>query len=226
MRPVSYILYNYILKPVFRIYLKFNIRTRFDGFRITVLKGVFHPKLFFSTKYIYEFLEGLGLDNKKFLEIGSGTGVLGLLARRKGAAVTSVDIDPRAVENTRVNFSLNFKNDPLVDVMQSDVFSNLQKHRFNFILINPPYYFKPVKVNSQYAWYCGENGEFFEALFGGLKDHVLPGFEAYMVLEEGCDLDRIRSIAGKYRVTLQEVDERLIRWERNFIFRLNILAEK
>jgi release factor glutamine methyltransferase len=224
MRSFSYILYNYLLKPILRLYLKFDILTRFDGFRVKILKGVFHPKLYFSTKYLYEFLKSRELKNKIFLEIGCGTGVLSLLARRMGAAVTSVDIDPKAVENTRINFSLNFKNDPPAEVIPSDVFSNLNERRFNFILINPPYYFKPVKSDSQYAWYCGENGEFFESLFSGLEKHVLPGFEAYMVLEEGCDLYRISSMAARYQVSLLKVDERTIRWEQNFIYRLNLLA--
>ena len=44
--------YKHIYKPFLSLYLKRDVSVRFDGFKLKVFKGVFHPKLFFSTRYI------------------------------------------------------------------------------------------------------------------------------------------------------------------------------
>ena len=46
------------------------------------------------------------------------------------------------------------------------------KQIFDVIVINPPYFFKHVLNPSQYAWYCGNEGEFFVSLFSQLINYV------------------------------------------------------
>src|SRR5687768_13304367 len=122
MRFLSYIFYNFFFKHLLKLYLKRDTNARFDGFNLKIFKGVFHPKLFFSTTYFFSFLSQIDFKDKKFLEIGSGSGLLSLLAFRKGAIVTALDIDPIAVENTRVNFHQNFHSANNLRVIQSDLF--------------------------------------------------------------------------------------------------------
>jgi release factor glutamine methyltransferase len=104
-------IYKYIIKPFIKIYLKTEPTVKIDGFKIKVFKTVFHPSLFFSTGYFYEFLKKIPLGNKRFLEIGCGTGILSMLAYRKNAIVTCCDINKAALENTKYNFEHNtFEN--------------------------------------------------------------------------------------------------------------------
>jgi release factor glutamine methyltransferase len=222
MRNFYYIFYNAFYKYILKLYLKTDSNVRFDGFRLRVFKDVFHPKLFFSTKYFYSFLKEQDFNQRHFLEIGSGSGILSLLAKRKGAFVTAVDIDPRAVENTKINFKNNFVTNRNTTIIQSDLFENIPVQTFDVIAINPPYYFKKVETDSQYAWYCGENGEYFEELFLNLSRYINSASCAFMILEENCEIERMKSIALKNNVRFELVHEKLIRWERNYIYKLNV----
>lgn len=218
MRSGSYIFYNLLLKRLIKLYLRADRRSTFGKFRLKIRKGIFHPRFFFSSGYMYEFISKLNLEGKRFLEIGCGSGILSLLAYDKGADVTTVDIDPKAVENTEENFLINFKPGERFRVLQSDVFSSVERATFDFIIVNPPYYFKKADVSEQLAWYCGENGEYFEKLFSQLGKYISRSSQVYMILEENCEIGRIRSLAKNHRFSMTIVDEKKIKWERNFIF--------
>lgn len=223
MERVYYILYNVVFKPFLKLYLKTDSNIQFDGFRMTIFKDVFHPKLFFSSKYFYSFLKKQNLQDKRFLEIGCGSGILSLLAARKGALVTALDIDTKAVENTILNFKMNFSTSKKSMILQSDVFKNLNPQTFDFIAINPPYYFKPIQSSSQYAWYCGENGEYFQELFKNLKSFMKASTEVYMILEENCEINRIKELATENHLHFELIEQKKIKWEQNFIFKISTL---
>lgn len=225
MRGISETYYRYVYKPAISMYLKTDTGTRIDGFRLKIFKGIFHPKFFFSSKYFYEFLSNKTLAGKAFLEIGCGSGILSLLALRKGAQVTAVDVDLKAVGNTSLNFQKNF-NGRQGDfrVLQSDVFSALGQEVFDMIVINPPYYFRKVDIDAQLAWYCGENGEYFDKLFSGLRKHTHDSTQVYMILAENAEISRIKEIATLHGVEFVTVDQRKIRFEVSYIFQLMPLS--
>jgi len=214
--------YKYIYKPVATVYLKSDSNITFDDFKLKILKDVFHPKLFFSSRYFYDFLKTKDLSGKLFLEIGCGSGILSLLAFNKSAKVTSTDVDPKAIENTALNFRTNFKDTfKEVEVIQSDVFSNVAQKKFDVVVVNPPYYFKKIDVNKQLAWYCGENGEYFEKFFSTLQFYIHPTSAVYMILADTAEIERIKSIAQKHNIVFSVADERQIKFEKNYIFQLN-----
>ena len=66
-----------------------------------------HP----STSLCLEELENNKLSNKKILDIGSGSGILSIVAKSFGARkIYSVDNDYLAINSTRSNYRLNFGN--------------------------------------------------------------------------------------------------------------------
>lgn len=65
-----------------------------------------------AEKSICEFLEVRDLKGKRFLDIGSGSGLFSLAARRLGAEVLSFDFDPQSVECTRALRKAYFPDDP------------------------------------------------------------------------------------------------------------------
>ncbi len=219
MRRINYIFHRVILKPLLKLYLRADRRVSYDGFRLLVKRGVFHPLLYFSTKFLYGFLKEKDLTEKKFLEVGCGSGLLSLLAYKKGAAVSAIDVDQRAVDATKFNFDKNFPGHR-ARIFKSDVFAQVPEEIFDVIVINPPYYFKEVKHPDQQAWYCGEDGEYFKKLFSGLESRMQVETDVFMVLEENCELKRISELADEYQLKLNLIREKTIRWEKSMIFKI------
>ena len=216
MRLLYYIYYNWFYKFVLQRYLRSDRTVRFEEFDLLVKKNVFHPGLFFSTRFLFDFIKELDLTGKRFFEIGCGSGVLSLLAAKKGADVAAVDLDPIAIENTKINFRNNLP-DKSYKLFQSNVYSAVPSDKFDVVIANPPYFFKVPEKPGQHAWYCGENGEFFEDFFAGLKSHLNDRSKVYMILAENCNLNRISAIAAKNNLRLELVRERTIKWEKNQI---------
>lgn len=208
-----------LVKPLLSAYLRRERAYRYKGFSLRVFPGVFHPAFFFSSKYLFGFIEQLTLEGKACLEIGCGSGLLSLLMAGKKGRVTAIDISPQAVKNTALNFERNkarLSGDH--KVLQSDLFDRLPRQAFDVVVINPPYFFSEAVHESQHAWNCGPNGEYFEKLFSGLANYIHTRSEVYMILADNCDIDRIRAIARSHNFNLVVQEKKKIWWEVNTIF--------
>ncbi len=74
-----------------------------------------------AEKSLKEMLEVNDLRSKRFFDIGSGSGLFSLAARRLGANVRSVDYDPEAVACTRELKRRYFADDPDWTVQEASV---------------------------------------------------------------------------------------------------------
>jgi 2-polyprenyl-6-hydroxyphenyl methylase/3-demethylubiquinone-9 3-methyltransferase len=74
-----------------------------------------------AQKSLLDMLECESLDGRRFLDIGSGSGLFSLCARRLGADVHSFDFDPDSVDCTRELRRRYFENDPRWQVQQGSV---------------------------------------------------------------------------------------------------------
>ena len=70
------------------------------------------------------------------LEVGCGTGIISVHLASKGAQVTAVDLNPKAVEATRFNST---NNGVKIEVLEGDMFAPVEGRRFGTIVCNPPY---------------------------------------------------------------------------------------
>jgi release factor glutamine methyltransferase len=163
----------------------------------------------------------LNLTNQKFLEIGSGSGLISLLAYQNKAIVSCCDINEAAVECTKQNFSTNFGNELTnFSVYQSDLFDSIPETKFDIIVINPPYFFEEITSQDQLAWNCGKNGEYFSKLFSQLDNFIHPKTNVFMILGDNSELDRIKNIAGFENFSMTLFEQKKIKWEMNFIFKI------
>ncbi len=215
---------TYLIQPLLKHYLKKERKSYIKGFHLTVFPSVFHPAFFFSTKFLVEFVSSLDLHEKTFCEPGIGTGLVSLCAYRQGASITSFDLNPIAVANAEVNFSRNFSQEDRIirsfQLYTSDLFDQIPLQTFDYIAINPPYFFKEVSTEESLAWYCGKDGAYFEKLFRQLPSFIHEQSQVFMVLADNCDLERIERIAKKYQWHFKQVAQRKIGWEKNYIFKI------
>ncbi len=205
------------IKPLVMWYLKRERTFRYQGLKFTVFPGVFHPMLFHSSLILTKQLKKLPVKGKSFLEPGSGSGFISVLAAHYGAHVTALDLNPLAVKNTLVNAE---KNQVMVEAIQSDLFANIPKRVFDYIFINPPYYPGKAKNDAQLAWYCGQNFEYFMNFFQQLPDYYNDNSLVIMILSEDCDLTAIQKIAASCNQSLELIESRTVFLEKNYLFRI------
>lgn len=206
-----------VLQPVARWYFSKERKFRYKDLKIKVYPGVFHPGFFFSTKILLEYLQKQDMEGKSFLEPGAGTGVLSVLAAKMGAEAWATDLNPVAVKNIRENARLNSVN---VNVLHSNLLENLPSGSFDLVLINPPYYPRNPSNDRDLAWFCGKDFEFFHRLFSQLSLFYPVPEHVVMILSEDCNIERIKSIAGKYGLRFRETGNRKIWGERNYLFQV------
>lgn len=204
-----------MVKPAAAWYFSKERAYRYKDIRTTVLPGVFHPHLIISTKLLLEFLEPVEMTNKSFLELGCGSGIISVQAALKGAKVTASDINPKAAENAAKNAA---KNNVELQAIESDLFDKLTEQQFDFIVINPPYYPANPDTDIDYAWFCGENFEYFTRLFSQLRNHLTKGATVYMILSQDCELEKIQSIAQEHNFEFKLELEKKVMGEVNYIF--------
>jgi SAM-dependent methyltransferase len=78
---------------------------------------------------------------RSMLDLGTGSGILALLAARHCEQVTAVDINPRALMFAEFNSRLNAVEN--VRLLEGSWFEPVGDERFDLILANPPYVVSP-----------------------------------------------------------------------------------
>lgn len=107
------------------------------GRSITILPGVMSPQYDWAGLYMIDCLP-LDFSGQDVLELGPGSGLVSVFVGLRGArSVTCADINPKAVENTRINLDKFHVNS---QVVLSDVFSNVPRVGYDSIIFNLPYH--------------------------------------------------------------------------------------
>jgi len=95
-----------------------------------------HP----STSLCLEIMEEASMFSKKILDIGCGSGILSIAAKKLGASnVSSIDIDRLSIKSTKDNIALNFYTQEGFQIYLGTFFETINNFSFNgfdYILCN------------------------------------------------------------------------------------------
>ncbi len=213
---VKYVV-GHTYKPLLEKYLSRKRVYHYNGFSLEIPPEVFHPGFFFSTRFLMKWVDRLPIQNKSLLELGAGSGLISMHAAARGAIVTSTDLSRTAVDYLQTNSEVNGID---LKIIHSDLFHELPAEKFDFIIINPPYYKREPQTEKELAWCCGSKGEYFERLFEGMGAYMHSQSEALMVLCDGCDLQMIEGMAIRNGFLLDCLSTKKNLIETNFIFRI------
>ena len=117
------------------------------------------------------------------LEIGTGTGIIAIIASKKVKRVVAVDINRYAVECAKKNSEINLAR---VDIRWGDLFDPVDEEKFDLILFNTPYL--PIEDDElvddelEAAWNGGKDGRFvINRFIEGLVEHLNPAGRIQLV---------------------------------------------
>ncbi len=89
-------------------------------------------------------------EGETVLDMGTGCGILGILAAKKANAVVAVDINPYAVRCAKRNAKLNNVQNK-IHYVQGDMFTPLNENlKFDTVLFNAPYL--PAEESEAISW--------------------------------------------------------------------------
>lgn len=177
---------------------------RLGRLRLRIDPGVFPPGPTLSSAVFVQWLlstDGPGpWPGRRVLDIGCGSGVIGLALAQAGASVIASDIHPGAAANAAANARANGLD---VVVVVADLLAGIRTSALDCVVINPPYYARAPRSMPERAWFCGAGFEYFQALFEQLAALDLQRTEVWMVLSEDCDEDGIRRACQAHGLHLE-----------------------
>jgi len=201
-------------------------RTRAAGFNLTVRPTVFHPRYFITSQFFAGFIDGLDLRGKRVADVGTGSGVLALAAKRAGAAeVTAIDINPAAVaaaaENARDNgYLTGFR------AICSNLLSAVAPGPyFDVIITSPPSFPGEPRDVADRAWHAGPNYRDIAALFDQARRRLAPGGRVYLLVSSDSDVELLGELAVRAGFCWRVVAERSILIEALVIYELVPMVE-
>lgn len=102
---------------------------------------------------------------KKILDIGSGTGLISIMAaQRCNALVTGIEIEPVAVEVARANVNKTPWSDR-INILNKDLRYYSPEERYDTIVSNPPYFTDSLKCHDEKRTLARHNDTLTPALF-------------------------------------------------------------
>ncbi len=203
-----------ILKRIQRAYLKKPRNYSYGKSAVTVAPGVFPPFMTLSTKILLDYLEQIDITGKTLLELGCGSGIISVRSAARGAKVTATDVNPAALQMLRQNSMAS-----AIEVLESDLFDSLGGCKFDFVIINPPYYPRDPKTVEEKAWFCGSDFGYFKKLFPQLR--AFADAQILMILSEDCDIGTICELARQNLLQMREVHRCKRAGEQNYIFKID-----
>lgn len=147
---------------------------------ILVYPNVFPPTT--DTKLLAEYIQIAKYD--KILDLTTGSGALAVIAGLQGGKGYASDINPEAVKNANDNFkkyNLNIK------AIQSDLFSDIPKEQFDFIIANGPYIEGKITEVLEYAFYGARN--YVSRLFKEAPEYLNKNGKLLVTFAEWGDTD-------------------------------------
>jgi release factor glutamine methyltransferase len=151
-----------------------NRRVFFGDFVFVVGENVYEP-----AEDSFLFAENLDVkEDERVLDMGTGCGIIGIVAAKKASGVVAVDVNPYAVRCARENAVLNNVCGKMA-FLQSDLFASLRrKVKFDVILFNAPYLPADEREADSWmgrAWTGGITGrEVIDRFIPEASEHLKP----------------------------------------------------
>jgi len=156
-----------------------TVLEKVEGCDILVLPDVFNPVAFRTGKYFagvirdsdLSVIAGRDGDAATALDVGTGSGLLAIVAARIGFRTDAVDLNPEAVRCARINASLNQLESQL-NVYHGDLLEPVAGSMYDLITFSPPSFRGEPDSNFDLCW---RGTDVFERFATALPASLKPG---------------------------------------------------
>jgi release factor glutamine methyltransferase len=182
------------------------------------LKLITHPEVYEpgeDSLLLAENLKSMACDS--VLDMGSGVGLLALVASGKARSVLGVDINPTAVETAKENARLNGILNVRFKV--SDLFENIRRGEgFDLIVFNPPYLPVREKDALGLAWSGGRGGlEVVERFIASAPEYLRSDGSILMLVSSLNNPKSLRKKLADYKLRGRVVASRRFFFEELYV---------
>jgi release factor glutamine methyltransferase len=185
-------------------------RVYFGNYFFDVWENVYEP-----AEDSFLFAENLKVhEAETVLDVGTGCGILGIIAAEKADAVVAVDVNPYAVRCARENARLN-KVQNRIYYVQGDLFTPLsESFKFDVILFNSPYL--PVDDDETASWIGrtwagGASGrQVIDRFIAEAPNHLKQTGRAFLMQSTLADVDETVRRFACYRMNARVVAEQAL----------------
>ncbi|HDJ22946.1 MAG TPA: methyltransferase domain-containing protein [Candidatus Aminicenantes bacterium] len=193
------------------------------GRKYLTSKDVFNPKYFRTSEFMARHICVTPED--EVLDIGTGSGILAIVAGFKARRVLAVDINPEAVRIAQKNIKRHGL-ESTVRVIEGDLFSSLPSGSiFDVILINPPYLEGIPQDNLGLALYDPAKS-LIKRFFKEASHYLKPDGFVQMAYSSIAEPERVLRIANELGWRFQTLAESKELFETYIIWKLTPDREK
>ncbi len=186
-----------VLHPLLLYWNRRPRRAQIGSLTLRTDPAVFHPGQHFSSKLLAAYVSNLDLNGRRVLDMGTGSGVIGVTAALQGAQVVAIDINPAAARLAASN-ALDHGIRAKMQVMCSDLFAALANTpKFDWIIFNPPFYPRAAQQAAEIAFNAGNDYEVIQRFLQQAKNFLAPAGKILLILSSDMDLPRIQGMAER-----------------------------
>jgi release factor glutamine methyltransferase len=169
-----------------------------------------------DTKLIAHVLEEEEIKGKKVLEMGCGSGLLSIITAKKGAIVTSTDLDTEAIKTASANAAANKAR---IRFVESDLFQNVSG-KYDMIVFNPPYLPDEECEKKDITYWGGKTGrEVVERFIKAAKPFIRTGGEILLLISSLTGEKEVLALFHENGFKAEIVRKQKIPWEELIVIR-------